>query len=695
MSILFEYSNLWIALVAILAFLAAFILYRKDRIVGHFTTPVKWLLGILRFLTLFLLGLLLLKPLVRTVETESEQPIVVIAQDDSQSLVMGKDSDFVKTAYLEKLRSLEQALSENYEVHTFRYGNTIREGLDSIDFDQKTTDFSKLQDALFTRYSHRNLGAVIVGSDGLYNKGQSPLYNAKKLNAPFYTIALGDTVEKKDLKILDVAHNRLAYLGNLFPLEISVEAKKVGNEAAKVTVERNGSILFSGKFNPANDGNRKIFPVQLEAKSTGLQRYTVKISRLNDEITYDNNRKDIFIDVLDSRQKILILASSPHPDVAALKSAIESNKNYEVYSKLVQEFKGKADDYSLVVLHQLPGSNGQQNQTVQSFIDAKVPALFITGAQTNFNNFNKLNLGYKLEGFTGNINDINAYVAKGFSEFQVSEDQKEMFTYFPPLQVPFGEFESSPGISQLLYQRVGNIQTDIPLLSFNKQGQHPVGVLAGEGIWRWRMVEYLNSDSHGNFNQFMSKIVQYLASKDDKRQFRVTAQTNLLENQAIIFKAEVYNASYESVSGADINMIIKDSEGIEYPFVFSSDGANYRLDAGKLPVNNYNWEAKVTVGGRIFVERGEFSIAPVQLEALNLKADHQMLNLLAVQNGGELVYPDQVTSLVQAIENNADVVTLSYEKKSLLDLIELKWFLFIFLILLGAEWMIRKFLGAY
>lgn len=662
---------------------------------GHFNLPTKWLLGILRFFTLFFLGLLLLKPLVRTVETESEQPIVVIAQDDSQSLVMGKDSDYVRTTYLESLRNLELSLSENYEVHTFRYGNDIQEGLDSVSFNQKTTDFSQLQEALFTRYSHRNLGAVIVASDGLYNKGQSPLYNAKKLNAPFYAIALGDTVEKKDLKILDVAHNRLAYLGNLFPLEISVEAKKVGNEQAKVTVERNGSVLYSGNFNPTNDGNRKVFPVQLEAKSTGLQRYTVKVSRLNDEITYDNNRKDIFIDVLDSRQKILILAASPHPDVAALKSAIESNKNYEVSSKLIQEFKGKVEDYSLVVMHQLPGNNTQQNQTVQSFIDAKIPALFITGAQTNFSNFNKLNLGYKLEGFTGNVNDINAYVAKGFSEFQVSEDQKEMFAYFPPLQVPFGEFQSSPGISQLLYQRVGNIQTDIPLLSFNKQGQHPVGVLAGEGIWRWRMVEYLNTESHSNFNQFMSKIVQYLASKDDKRQFRVSAQTNLLENQSLIFKAEVYNASYETVEGADVNMTIADSEGNEYPFAFSSDGDKYRLDAGKLPVNNYSWEARVSVGGRAFVERGEFSIAPVQLEALNLKANHQMLNLLAVQNSGELVYPDQISSLTQAIQNNAEVVTLSYEKKSLLDLIELKWLLIIFLILLGAEWMIRKFLGAY
>ncbi|MEO0404869.1 MAG: hypothetical protein AAF193_08360, partial [Bacteroidota bacterium] len=486
---------------------------------------------------------------------------------------------------------------------------------------------------------------------------------------PIYTIALGDTLEQIDAKILDVAHNRLAYLGNLFPVEISVEGKKLAGQELQVTVERNGSVLSRNTFTPQSNSDRAVFPVQLEAKNTGLQRYRIKITRADNEVTYTNNQTDIFIDVLDSRQKVLILAQSPHPDLAAIKASIESNKNYEVKSKLAKEFKGKASDYSMVIFHQLPSGTKIENEKVFEFLTAKVPSLFITGAQTNFSAFNSLSLGYQLESFTGNVNDVHGSFAKGFSLFNVDSDTKNMFGGLPPLQVPFGEFNNSPGITTLLNQRIGLIETEIPLLSFNEQGESKVGVLAGEGIWRWRMVNYLNTGSHDEFHQFFAKVVQYLANKDDKRQFRVKGKSELLENEPVVFQAEAYNASYETLADLDINMTIFNSEGQEFNYAFSANNDQYRLNAGKLPVDNYRWEAKVNIAGRSFVERGEFSIAPVQLEMSNLTADHQLLNLLSSRNGGEMVLAKNMQLLPAMIQNNNEVVSIAYEKKTLLDII--------------------------
>ncbi|NQX92258.1 MAG: hypothetical protein HRT74_09090, partial [Flavobacteriales bacterium] len=116
---------------------------------------------------------------------------------------------------------------------------------------------------------------------------------------------------------------------------------------------------------------------------------------------------------------------------------------------------------------------------------------------------------------------------------------------------------------------------------------------------------------------------------------------------------------------------------------------------GKLPVDNYRWEAKVNIAGRAFVERGEFSIAPVQLEMSNLTADHQLLNLLSSRNGGEMVLAKDMQLLPAMIQNNNDVVSIAYEKKTLLDIIEIKWLLGLFLLFLAAEWLIRKSMVSY
>ncbi|MEZ4950467.1 MAG: hypothetical protein R2784_13925 [Saprospiraceae bacterium] len=48
----------------------------------------------------------------------------------------------------------------------------------------------------------------------------------------------------------------------------------------------------------------------LEANQSGVQRYRILVNSVNGEVTTGNNVQDIFIDVLDARQKILIVANA-------------------------------------------------------------------------------------------------------------------------------------------------------------------------------------------------------------------------------------------------------------------------------------------------------------------------------------------------------------------------------------------------
>jgi hypothetical protein len=45
--------------------------------------------------------------------------------------------------------------------------------------------------------------------------------------------------------IAKVANNRLAYLGNKFPVEITVQAKKANGERATLTLSKQGKVLYS------------------------------------------------------------------------------------------------------------------------------------------------------------------------------------------------------------------------------------------------------------------------------------------------------------------------------------------------------------------------------------------------------------------------------------------------------------------
>lgn len=671
-------------------------LYFRDRFNRTYGWKLAAGLGTLRFLCVAFLALFLLKPLVKTTEKSVEKPVVVIAQDNSESIVTGKDSALYRTTYLQQLKDLAASLSSEYDVQFLSFGASVTEGIDSIRYDEQYTDYSTLLGELHTRYSGRNLGAIVLASDGIYNKGANPVYSYQKLNVPVFTVALGDTTVYRDILLSEVSVNRLAYLGNQFPVQIIVEGRKAAGASSTLTVSRNGNTLFSQNITFNGDRDFQTINLVLEAKEIGLQRYTVSLGGIDNELTFNNNRKDFFIDVLDGREKILILAQAPHPDVAALREAIEVNDNYKVDALLAKDFSGNLSEYNLIVFHQLPSTGGLGQGNITNALQRGIPALFVWGAATDFNAFNALNTGFSLRNFRNNTTDIGGSFSDAFSLFTLAPATSGMIDLMPPLAVPFGEVAMSPGAAPLAYQRVGTIRTQKPLIAFNRNGDNAkTGIVAGEGLWRWRMTAFGQQGSHEAFNELVTKTVQYLAAREDKSLFRVESPKNVDENQHILFSAELYNQSFEAVNNRDVSMEIRNEQGDVFNYTFSPSASGYRLDAGRLPVGQYSYIAKANSDQGVLEEKGEFSVSPLIAEITQTIADHRLLYQFAKENNGERVFPNELSTLADFIRTRKEIVPVSFETKQLNDLISFRWILGILLGLLCMEWLLRKRAGTY
>lgn len=653
-----------------------------------------YLLATFRFLAVSIIAILLLTPLLKSNFREVEKPIVVIAQDNSESVIINKDSAFYKTEYREAYENLEKQLADKYELTSFTFSDNTAIG-DEVNFSGKQTDISSLFDELDNLYNNRNVGAVIIASDGLYNKGKNPLYSASKLKFPIYTVALGDTNVHKDIILTKVNHNRYAYLGNTFPFEVIVDVRQCKGKTTKLTVSNDGGTLFQKDINFNSNQFNTTVPVLLEAKKVGLQKYTVELSGIDGEISYSNNRIDVFIEVLDARQKILILANTPHPDVAAIRRAIEVNDNYEVETMLVEKLKKKFDAYNLVILHQLPSVKTESRNLINELKNSKVPLLYIVGQQTDLSQFNSLETGLKISSNRSNVNEVVAILERNYSLFTVSDKLQKAFSKLPPLVAPFGDFKTSMATNVMLKQKIGLVETEQPLLLFNEQNDRKTGILAAEGIWKWGMGDYSLNGNHEVFNEFISKLVQFMSVKTDKSLFRVAGKNHYFENEPILFDAELYNESYELINEPEVNMRITNSEGKVYNFTFSRTADAYRLNAGNLPVGDYRYEATVKSGEKVHSQSGSFSVSALQVESTNTVADHQLMYSLANQTGGQMYYPTQLEQLAQAILNREDIKPVIYNHKRLDDVIHKKWIFFLILVLIALEWFLRKRNGAY
>lgn len=691
MNIVFEYPS-WFIVFCILAGVAyAFILYRKDKKFDEISIWLVRAMAAFRFVVVTLLCFLLLSPLLKTVNRTTEKPVVIIAQDNSESIIVGKDSGFYKKEYKQNLQKLVDVLSDKYDVRLYSFADKIKSisAIDSLSFTEKQTDISALFDEIETRYSNRNLGAIILASDGLYNKGASPVFTSDKLKIPIYAIALGDTTVKKDVILTKVEHNRLAYLGNDFPMEVVVTAKQLKGKTSTLTISKNNTTLFTQSVNFNSDAYTFTIPVLLQAKEVGLQHYKVRLTSLPEEMSLANNARDVFIDVLDARQKIVILSDAPHPDIAAIKGSIESNQNYEVESYTLDNFDKPLKKYNLVILHSLPSARNAATKLITELNASNTPFWAFSGAATQLRN----NLSVQAK--TGKSNEVEPLLDENFPLFTISEELQKAVKDFPAVVCPFGTFQNENNSTPLFYQRIGIVDTKNPLMVFNTTGDVKSALFNGEGIWRWRLQDFAANGNHQLFDEFISKTVQYLSVKVDKSFFKVLSKNNFFENEAVEMEAEVYNESYELINDPEVNCVITNADNKKFNYTFSKTTNAYRLNAGMMPVGEYKYEAKVKVGEKLYQQRGTFSVTALQVELTNTVADHQMLYSLAKKHDGELIYPQQLEQLATKLNAREDIKTVSYSEKKLKEVIHLKWIFFLILTLLSIEWFMRKRNGAY
>ena len=686
---------LWFSIFCLgLGALYAWLLYRSENQFNEVPAWQKRLMAISRFMLVSMLAFLLLSPMVRTITREVEKPVIILAQDNSASVINNKDSAQFRDTYSTNVKKLIDDLGKKYEVRTYSFGDHVTDQI-GFNFKDKETNFSALYDELNVQFANRNIGAMVIASDGLYNQGSNPVYGPSGLKVPVYTIALGDTTVHKDLVLSLVKHNRVAFLGNSFPLEVVMDARGCADEKTILTVLEDSAVVFTRTVDIAGDKFHTSVPVLLDAKKKGIHRYVIRLSRLTDEATYANNTREIFIEVVENKQKVLILTSASHPDIAAIKDAIETSPNYEVKVQNIKDYDARINDYNLVIMYQLPSVLNAATSILESLKKSETATFFVLGASTQISAFNTAGAGLEIGGNNNKLNETQAVVAEDFSLFTLSEELKRAIAGFPPLTAPFGIYKTRANVYTLLTQRIGVVNTQQPLMYFMQEGNRKTGVLCGEGWWRWKLADFETNDNAALTIELITKTVQYLSVKENRSPFRINAKTNFSENKPLVFDAELYNESDELVNVPEAKLTITNVSGKQFPFTFSRTDKAYSLNAGLFPVGQYKFKAETKLGDKLYAQNGEFSVSALQLETSSTVADHQLLYSLSNRTGGQLFYPNQMEQLLKDIEAREDVKSVSYQHKKLKDLVTMPWVFVLLLLLVSIEWFLRKRSGSY
>jgi hypothetical protein len=693
LNISFEYPPILILPAIIIAATISLFLYRKDK---AFVDLEKWkiyLMSALRFFFVLIILLLLLNPIIKTISISEHKPVIVFAQDNSSSMLLNKDSVFYQTEYKQKVNNLINVLSEDYDVRQLIFSEfSVHDSI--IDFQGELTDISSVFAEIVARYSGMNLGGVILATDGIYNHGMNPVYS-RNLRYPVYAVALGDTVQQKDIILRELMHNKIAFLGNRFPLRIYITAEKCEEKETFLRIIRDDKEVLSRKIRIPDSGETKIINVELFADKIGLQQYKVFIDPIEGEISIDNNRADFVIDVIDNRQKILILANAPHPDIGALNYAIKENPNFETDIDFINSFSGNANEYDLIILHQLPSKTNNASAVLSVIEKNNIPVLYILGSSSSLQGFNNLSAGIRVYSQTNSMENARPSVSNNFLLFEAGDNIRTLMASVPPLRVFFGEYAATDDLRVLMYQEINNVRTDKPLIAFVDRYEYKNGFILGEGLWKWRLTDFRHFSTHDNFKELINKIVQYLSVKRITERLISDYKRIYNENESVIINAELYNEAYELVPSQSVELVLTDEEGMEYKYFFSHYGNAYRLDAGKLSPGKYSFIASVDYDGKKYNTQGDFIVQEINLESLATTADHALLYRIAKYTGGEVFYPNNMNEIPEKLRQNPNIATIATKQEKNLNINDLWPLFFVILAFAGTEWFLRKFWGSY
>jgi hypothetical protein len=671
--------------------------FRKGK--GIFTFP-SWIMFAIRFVVISLISFFLLSPFLKKNFRKDEKPIIILAADNSASILLNKDSVYYSSVFEEDLTKLRNQLKTKYTIVDYTFGNNVNSGIE-LDFTDSRTNMYEILNHIYEQNYNKNIGAIIVASDGNYNAGRDPLGLINDFKAPFYTIALGDTSPSADLLISKVRHNQIAYLGNTIPIKIGVNAEKFKNKKLALSLSNNNQVIKNWNFDINHQHFSHTIDYLYDANKSGLQHFTLQIKELDGEISFANNYADFYIDVLESRKSVVLLANSPHPDINALRRSIEKNDNFKLKIIIASEINRNPQLYQneilnadLVILHQLPSVSNPLQQLFASLEKNSIPMLVILGSQTALPQLNKLNLGLTIQYRNQSFEEVFAEPNSAFSYFSLSTKNTSIIKDLPPLIAPFGRYSINLENEVLFNQKIGQVISPYPLIFYVQDIDKRLGFICGEGIWRWPLAEFRINQTQTYFNDLIQKSIQFISIKEDKRYFHLKDfNGDYFEDQAVQMEVELYNKSYEKFPHAKIELeIIQD--GIKSTFQFIETEEGYRANLGYLKAGKYSFTASTTSAGSLQKLTGSFFVKKVEVEYINTTANHQLMYHLAEAQNGKMLYPDQMGDIENLIENLNLKSRSSFEMESR-DLIELKWLFFLIILLLATEWFFRKFFGSY
>ena len=314
---------------------------------------------------------LFFEPALRKERTNQVPNHVAILVDDSQSMAITESTETQSRwqraqDFLGRSRPALDRLAESARIDYYRFSDTLtpssRDDLGGAPPEGRSTRLGEALQQLRARYDGRDLGAVLVISDGAdlgrlrpsgggapeLPKPESDLL--ARLDVPIHTVAVGEA-PLYDLAIADVRADAFAFVRTQLAIDATVHiegAKEAGwvGRAVPVMLLADGNAVQSVEI--YLDGKTTDFPVRFSVlpERVGKFVYEIRAPVLNGEAVRENNARRFLLQVIRDRIRALQVCGRPSYDERFLRSLLKHDPNVDLISFFILRTPNDVDAVS-------------------------------------------------------------------------------------------------------------------------------------------------------------------------------------------------------------------------------------------------------------------------------------------------------------------------------------------------------------
>ncbi len=687
-----SFSPAIIALLLVVLVIIALFSYQKQK---SLTLPARWLLGALRAITFIILALLLFNPVFFKSEVVERAPKLMVLLDNSESTGINKGEYQGAQSYTSLLEELNFDAQQNVTVDFYAFGNDIRPIIspDSLSRDESQTNFTEAITQIEELQDDYN--AAVILSDGVITIGRNPLIQASGLSIPVYTIALGDTSLVRDVTINNVLTNNTGYTESNHIVEIEISQNGFSRSTTALSIlDGSGSVVESKDISFTASEEVQTVQFEIPLSEEGLQAFQVQIESLAEEWSTENNSRSFSIDVLDSKTRVMHIASEIHPDVKAIRGLLRSDPAYELTTltwlggnSFVESEIPRLDELDLIILHGLPQSNWLPDQTE---VLTQTPTLYIELPRTRRSSPGEVPFSLIRNQGT-QIFELNIVPNSTNKEHPILEVNEVNYDAIAPVLTSLRTAANGIDVIPILNTQFQNMVTPNPVLAVTDRGNSRRAHIAA---WGWFRLFQSSIDTERAFTEeLFLNVITWSSNNPDERLLTISpSKSSFTSSEVVNINASLVNESGEAESDATIEFHLIDESGNDRVFNLANNGSGrYSIQFESLSNGLYSFTATARKGSRTLDEQnGEFLIEDSSSELINTIRNDAFLSAIASESDGHFFIYNQVEGFWNKLRNQGRLTSSEELIEAYIHPIRSIFWFIVVILLLATEWLIRK-----